>query len=137
MSITTADVTFHRPTDNTDPGFKIKGQVLRWVSGGVESRRAPRFWSPIRMSKLPKELQTKIKTKVGSLIDGDTIRRRDLILSCAPVDVVSERSAELKDQQRANESVFRANSGIAGSGAARTTGDTGLRNEKMTSENFN
>lgn len=137
MSITKSDVTFHRPTDNTDPGFAVRGKTLRWVSGGVEARRAPRFWKPLKISTFTKDLQDKVRERVGSLVDGDTIRRRDLILSFAPNELVADRKKDLREQQRANEAVFRPNAGVAGNDAMRTTKDTGIKNEVVTSGNFN
>lgn len=34
---------FDKPRDSSCPGFTLNGYTLRWVSGGVEARRAGRM----------------------------------------------------------------------------------------------
>ena len=138
MSFNKSDFIFSDkpPRDNSDPGFTLKGHTLRWLSGGVEARRAPRFWQPLKMSNIPKELQAKFKEKLRSLVDGDTIRRRDLVLSFAPDELVQERRKDLRDQQRANEAIFRGQQRVGGSDTMHTTKDTGVKTERMSAEQF-
>lgn len=103
------EVSTHRPVDDTDPGFALKGFKLHWVSAHVETRRAGRMWQPLKLSMLPDNAVKKLKESNSSWFNstGDVIRRRDLVLSFAPFKEVEERRRELKGQQHANEAVFR------------------------------
>lgn len=138
MSFNKSDFIFSKgqPKDNSDPGFTLKGHVLRWVSGGVEARRAPRFWQPLKLSHIPKELHQEFQTKMRSMIDGDTIRRRDLVLAFAKEDLVKERRKDIFEQQKANEAVFRGNALIAGNDHVRTMKDTSLTTERVSADQF-
>lgn len=138
MSFNKSDFIFSKgqPKDNSDPGFSLRGHVLRWVSGGVEARRAPRFWQPLKLSHVPKEIQSEFQTKLRSMIDGDTIRRRDLVLAFAKEDLVKERRNDIRDQQQANEAIFRGNQRIAGNDNVRTMPDTSLKTERVSADQF-
>ena len=109
MKFTDSDVSMHNSVDNSDPGFAIKGFKLRWISGAVESRRAGRFWVPLKLSMIPEKALKKLKDSNPSwFTNGDTIRKRgDLTLACAPVALVEQRRRELRKQQHDNEAVFR------------------------------
>lgn len=108
MKFKDTDVSMHRSVDNSDPGFALKGNKLRWISGQVESRRAGRIWQPLKASMLPEKVITKMKESNPSWFStGDTIRKKDLTLSFAPMHLVEERQRSLKQQQNANEAVFR------------------------------
>ena len=122
-----SDLSFHTPIDVSDPGFMIKGHKLRWVSEGVEVRRAGRIWKPIKMSELPQKAIENVaslrsKWAGGGAGEGDTIRRRDLVLTYAPIELVEERRREIKSTQTLNESVLKASKtnlgmGVQGSGS--------------------
>ncbi len=117
------DVSIHRSVDNSDPGFAIKGFKLRWLSGAVESRRAGRIWAPLKISMLPDETIKVLKdTQPTWFSAGDTIRRRDLTLALAPLDAVEKRRRELRENQNANEAVFRKNAQVSGNQHVRTDG---------------
>lgn len=109
MKFTDSDVSTHTSVDNSDPGFAIKGFKLRWISGAVESRRAGRFWVPLKLSMIPEKALKRLKDSNPSwFTNGDTIRKRgDLTLACAPIALVEERRRKLRDDQNANEAVFR------------------------------
>lgn len=128
-SLTKSDVTFHKPVDGVDPGFAIKGHKLRWCNGKVESRRAGRIWSTIKISQFSKELQDKIAEINPRWIEGDTIRRRGDVLTMAPMDLVNEKRAEIRDAQRANEAIFRGGSNAGG--AVKSTSDSQMRDERI------
>ena len=103
-----SQLSFHRPVDGTDPGFMIKGYKLRWLSGGVEVRRAGRIWVPLKLSDLPAKALEKLKDYQGSWFSGgDTVRRKDLTLAYAPLEQVEQRRRELREGQNLNEGVFR------------------------------
>ncbi len=136
MSFKKSDITFHRSVDNSDPGFAVKGHTLRWVSGGVEARRAPRMWKPVKVSGLDKDVVAKLEVNLGNMIDGDRIRRRDLILHFAPEKEVAERRKRVDEDRKLNEEVFKANSGSQEHGAIRTTKDTGMTRERVSSGDF-
>lgn len=132
LSFKETDFTTHRALDNTDPGFYIKGHKLRWVSPGVESRRAGRMWVPLKISALPKKIVDSLKEHNASWMShGDTIRRRDLILSVAPLQEVNKKVSENKSQQKTNEAVFRGKAKVAGNSAIETTKDTSIRDERL------
>lgn len=108
MKFKDTDVSVHRSVDNSDPGFAVKGFKLRWISGGVEARRAGRMWQPLKVSMLPDKALAKMRESNPSWFSmGDTIRKKDLTLSFAPVHLVEERRRMLKANQNANEAVFR------------------------------
>lgn len=109
MKFTDADVTTHPSVDNSDPGFALRGMKLRWISGAVESRRAGRFWQPLKASMLPVKALAKLRESNPSwFTTGDTIKKRgDLTLAFAPIEVVEARRRELRQNQHANEAVFR------------------------------
>ena len=103
-----ADFTFDRPVDHTDPGFAIKGCKLRWVSGHVESRRGGRIWHVLKKSDLPKKCLDEITDRNPFWSsEGDTIRRRDLVLAYARQEDIDYVKRENRENQNANESVLR------------------------------
>lgn len=108
MKFKDTDVSLHRSVDNSDPGFAVKGHKLRWISGGVEARRAGRMWQPLKASMLPEKIVGKMRESNPTwFTQGDTIRKKDLTLSFAPLALVEERRRTLKENQNANEAVFR------------------------------
>ncbi len=108
MKFKDTDVSVHRAVDGTDPGFAIKGIKLRWISGQVEGRRAGRIWVPLKVSMLPEKTVARLRDQNGSWFStGDTIRRKDLTLAFATIESAEARTRELKQQQHANEAVFR------------------------------
>ncbi len=129
MKFKDTDVSTHSSVDNSDPGFAIKGVKLRWVSGQVESRRAGRIWVPLKVSMLPDKTVARMKEHNPSWFStGDTIRRKDLTLAYAPLELVEARQRELHKQQRANESVFRAGQDLGNT--VKTDKDTGMAVER-------
>jgi hypothetical protein len=109
MAFTKTQVSFHQPTDATDPGFQIRGAKLRWLSGYVQSRKPWRHWKTLKISDLPKsdEVDSWIKSH-PHVVDGDSIRRGDQTLAWAPIDVVKAKRKENKEQQSTNEGVTRS-----------------------------
>jgi hypothetical protein len=128
-TLTKSEVTFHKPVDTVDPGFAIKGHKLRWCNGKVESRRAGRIWSTIKISQFSKDIQDKILEINPRWVEGDTIRRRGDVLTMAPIKLVEEKRAEIKDAQRANEAIFRG--GASAGGEIKSTGDSSMRDERV------
>lgn len=125
MKFTESQVKTHRPADQTDPGFAIKGYKLRWVSGVVEARRGGRMWRVLKLSQMPKGVVDKLKEVNRSFSDGDTIRRRDLTLAYAPIEEVNERRKQLRDNQNANEAIFKGKATLA-DGVTKTEGSEAL-----------
>jgi hypothetical protein len=128
-SLTKSEVSFHTPVDQVDPGFAVKGFKLRWLNGQVESRRAGRIWSTLKLSQFSKDVQDKIVELNPRWIDGDTIRRRGDLLGMAPLDLVNERRNELRNAQNANEAIFRGNAQLGG--AISSTSDSSMRDEVL------
>lgn len=130
------EVSVHPSKDDTDPGFIIKGFKLRWVSGAVESRRAGRIWVPLKVSALPEGASRRLKESNPSWFNaGDTIRRNDLVLCCAPLDKVEAMRRSMSEQQKTNEGVFRRGASL-GNGIT-TDRDTGIDLERVeASEKF-
>lgn len=126
-TLTKSEVTFHRPVDGVDPGFKVKGFVFRWCNGKVEARRAGRIWKTVKVSQFSKEMQDKITELNPRWIDGDTIRRRGDVLTMAPVEEARERRQEIRAAQDANEAIFRG--GASAGGAVKATQDSSMSNE--------
>jgi hypothetical protein len=119
-----SDFEFHRPVDNTDPGFSIKGCKLRWLSASVEVRRAARIWMPLKLSMMPEKVQGRLKEYQPRWFgEGDTVRKKDMTLAFAPIDQVEELRRDIKKTQKLNESVLRG----------RVTHATGVRSEGETS----
>jgi hypothetical protein len=134
MKFKDTDVSVHLPVDTSDPGFAIKGFKLRWVSGGVEARRAGRMWQPLKLSMLPEKIIKSMSSHNAAWLSAsaaDTIRRRDLVLAFAPIDQVEARRRMVRENQAANESVFRSGQHV-GNGV-KTDSDTSARNEKVAS----
>ncbi len=131
------EVVVDRPIDATDPGFKVKGHRLRWVSSSVEMRRTGRAYIPLKISCLPESATKKLKETNPSWFNaGDTIRRRDLVLCIAPIEEVEKTRKENKENQKANEGVFMKNKRI-GTGSVKTTDEVEVANERVsTAEKF-
>jgi hypothetical protein len=128
-SLTKSEVSFHPPVDHVDPGFAVKGFKLRWVNGQVESRRAGRIWSTVKLSQFSKDVQDKIVEANPRWVDGDTIRRRGDLLAMAPLALVNERREELKQAQNANEAIFRGGSNVGD--AVSTMQGSSIRDEVL------
>lgn len=128
MKLQESDITLHQAVDHTDPGFAVKGHKLRWISGVVEVRRAGRMWRVLKMSHLPPKVADKLKQINPGWEDGDTIRRRDLILAIAPLFEVQKRRQWLRDSQEANEAIFK---GKRQSGAAVSEGSVSTETLSM------
>lgn len=130
MKFKDTDVSMHRSVDNSDPGFAIKGFKLRWLSGGVEARRAGRMWQPLKLSMLPEKVLAKMRESNPSwFAAADTIRKKDLTLAFAPLQLVEERRRALKENQNANEAIFRGKVSV-GNGAY-TEKDNSVAVERM------
>lgn len=129
MKFNDSDVSVHSSVDNSDPGFAIKGFKLRWLSGGVEARRAGRIWQPLKASMLPDKVLKRIK-EINPIwfSQGETIRKKDLTLAFAPLDMVEKRRRMLRENQNANEAVFRGK--VAIGNGAHTDPDNKVTNER-------
>jgi len=123
-SFTKSEVSVHRAVDNTDPGFALKGFKLRWMSNIVAVRRGVRIWRTLKISQLPKDVVTELKSINPAWEDGDTIRRRDLTLAYASLEDVKSVREENKDSQNANEAIFRGKA--SHSNSVTSTGSTTL-----------
>lgn len=111
MKFQAKDVTIPggKPKDSSDPGFMLKGYVLRWLSSGVEVRRGGRIWQTLKLSMLPEPAVKKLKTYYPSWVQsGDTVRKRDQVLAFAPLDEVNKLRASNKEAQDANEAILRS-----------------------------
>lgn len=104
----------HTPTDTSDPGFRIPGKKLHWVSPRVSEINPGRPWVVIRKSDLPKELATHIENhSPAAFAHGDTIRRGELVLAYSSEEVAKRARQELNEIAREREaSVSRATHGI-------------------------
>lgn len=135
MKFKQGDVTIHRSVDPSDPGFALKGFKLRWISAGVESRRAGRIWKPLTLSMLPEPVVKSLQESNSSWTQTETIRKRDQVLSFAPIDLVNERREELRQNQRANEAIFAGKRKLAG---GRITSEGSSNTERIeASQEFN
>jgi hypothetical protein len=135
MKFAETDFTFHRPVDNSDPGFAIKGYKLRWLSAAVEVRRAARIWVPLKLSMLPKKVLDQMQERQPRWFGDDTIRRKDLTLAFAPLDQVNELKRELKQTQALNENVLRKQTshgnGVESEGRVGRAADEGDLSKKF------
>lgn len=129
MKLKQSDVSVHRAIDTSDPGFALKGYKLRWISSGVEVRRAGRIWQPLKLSMLPEAVVTKLKEINPRWMESDTIRKRDQVLAFAPLAEVEERARQLKDAQNANEAIFGGKRKLAG---GRVTSEGSSQRERIT-----
>lgn len=107
---TTFTFVRHRPIDKSDPGFKIPGKTLRWVSSRVSENNPGRPWRILRKSDLTPEL---IKHLEGinpeAFAHGETIRRGELVLAFSSEEATKEHRRELKEKAQFQErSVCRA-----------------------------
>jgi hypothetical protein len=117
-----SDFEFHRPVDNTDPGFTIKGFKLRWLSASVEVRRAARIWVPLKLSHLPAKVKQKLQEANPRWLGDDTVRKKDLTLAYAPIQEVEALRKGMKRNQNLNEAVLRG----------KITHHTGVKSEGET-----
>lgn len=111
MSFSKTALKFHTPVDSTDPGFAIKSAKIRWISAYVQSRKPWRIWKPIRVSELPKtpEMDQWLVDN-SDFVDGDRIRRGDMVLAWAPIEKTIEVKQKAVEQQKINESSIRSKS---------------------------
>jgi hypothetical protein len=71
-----------RSAEGGDPGFRLPGFKLRWVSGDVSENRSSRPWAIIRKSDLPAELVKHLEDRNPDMFKGaETIRRGNLVLA--------------------------------------------------------
>ena len=136
MKFNKSDVTLHRAVDNSDPGFALKGFKLRWISSGVEVRRAGRIWQALKVSMLPENVVAEMKKVNPRWVEGeDTIRKRDQTLAFAPMAEVEKRRRENKEAQDANEAIFAGKRNIAG-GRVQSEGSSSRERISEASEEF-
>jgi hypothetical protein len=102
----------HRPTDKTDPGFRIVGHKLRWVAANATEDKMGRFWRVIRKHELPEDFLKAMKEANREMFGQDsTIRNRELVLAYAPDEVVGQAREELR--QAAKSQLSRVTSRAA------------------------
>lgn len=136
MKLTAKDVSMHRvAADNSDPGFALKGYKLRWISQGVEVRRAGRIWQALKLSMLPDSVVAELKKRNPRWLDGDTIRKRDQVLAFASLKEVEDRRRFVKEAQDANEAIFAGRSSLAG-GRVKSEGSSVKERLSEASEEF-
>lgn len=87
-----------RSRDRSDPGFRLPGKTLRWVSAKQTEVNMDRPWVVLRMSNMPKELVDHLNAvNPGVFSHGDTVRRGDLTLAYCTDDAAAERRRELNE----------------------------------------
>lgn len=122
--ITKDQVEITRPVDRTDPGFRIKGVRLRWLSADVSEIRYGRIWRVLRKEDMPKELIDHIESvNPGAFRDGNTIKRKGLFLGWAPEEEALKYRREL--DQAAYEQRNAVDRMVAEIPKASTTSDVG------------
>lgn len=93
-----------RSRDRSDPGFRLPGKKLRWVSAKQTEVNMDRPWAIIRRSMLPEELLKHLDSiNPGMFTAGDTVRRGDLILAyCSDEAAIAHRKEldQLAEQQK-------------------------------------
>jgi hypothetical protein len=81
---------------------------------------------------LPGEVVKKIRASNPSwFAEGDTIRKKDLTLSFAPYHLVEERRRMLRENQNANEAVFRPGRKSVGNSEVYTEKDNSVTAEEV------
>lgn len=82
-----SEFTLHRPTDQLDPGFALKGRKLYFVSAKKTENTPGRPWEIIRKKDLPVKLVEHIKKYNPRAFteQEDTFRVGDLVLAMAPL----------------------------------------------------
>lgn len=94
------------PNDGSNVGFYLKGHVLRWLSPGVQSRRAGRIYQTLRLNDLDPSFVEQWRRRYNYIeSDGGTIRRNEMVLAFASLearDKVRKRNKELQRRQEGN-----------------------------------
>lgn len=93
-------VTYHRPTDPLDVGFKIAGFQLRWISARKSETSAGRPWSVITKDSLPEELAKELAAKRPGLFKDNLLRNGDCVLAMAPIEEINEIKKENERARR-------------------------------------
>lgn len=93
----------HRPMDQLDPGFTLKGRKLYFISAKKTENTPGRPWEIVRKKDLPPKLVEHIKrTNPRAFTDqDDTYRVGDLVLAMAPL-------SHLEPYKKAREEANRA-----------------------------
>jgi hypothetical protein len=82
---------------------------------------------------LPEKVLARMRDSNGSWFStGDTIRKKDLTLAFAPLEHVEARKRSIRQQQTANESVFRG--GVDMGQGVKTDKETGVTTEVVKGE---
>lgn len=101
MKITQFEIIKNKTKDPSDPGFRLPGFQMRWLSKKVTENSPGRKWAPLKRADLPEKLREHIETYNPYLVqDGDTIRRGggELVLAVAPMDIVEEMRADARER---------------------------------------
>lgn len=105
----------HRPTDKTDPGFRILGWKLRWISMGSTESKDGRFWRVLRKTEIPTDILKDMIAANPDLFGQDsTIRNRELVLAYAPEDVVAAHRKEIEAAAKQQMSLVTSKSAPGG-----------------------
>lgn len=85
-----------RARDKSDPGFRLPGKKLRWISAKQTELNMDRPWAVLRRSMLPAELlQSLENANPGISSQGDTIRRGEMTLAYASEEAALHKRKEI------------------------------------------
>lgn len=93
-------------TDGSNCGFAIKGYKLRWISHTVQTAKPGRIWMTLKLSDLDPEFVKVWSERYQHLLSdggGDTIRRREMVLSYASEEAVKAEKIKMKKLQQLQE----------------------------------
>lgn len=112
-----SEVTTHRPIDPSDPGFRIKGVKLRWISTIVHQNNPDRPWVVLKKTMLPKGIVTKLEESRPDLFgdeEKETIRRGggSLILAYAKDSAAKTHKDEIRERAKIQDDFVAAGAGI-------------------------
>ena len=122
-------ITACRGNDGSDTGFVIKGYKLRWLSPAVQTFSAGRIWQPLRVEDLDPKFVKNWLTRYNHLAENGsgTIRRREMVLSYASLDVCKKEKRRNKDLQRLQEGSIRTENRNRKAGVVTDVEETTVR----------
>lgn len=125
-----------KPIDKSDPGFKILGHKLRWLSSGAQEDKMGRIWKVLRKTDLPPAVLQQLKDMNRADMFGrdDTIRNRELVLAYAPDEVVAISKLELKEAADRQRSLITSKAVPGGGGKHMRVEEAEM--SKVSSEEF-
>lgn len=102
MKIT--EVKLHRPIDPSDPGFTIPGYTLRWLSGKIVENNPGRPWVVLKREDFPpKALEQLHKVIPGAFLNGETVRKHDVVLAACPSDIAARLKQDARERAMEQE----------------------------------